>query len=182
MKNQIIFDTIFEHRLLSISYKDLAEAIILGDKCADLPIEKIKETTDLIIKTMVAYYGQRLTAESVNDLHKAFPIELKKYHPQLTIQEIKLGVGMAMRDKFGEPQYQKLSIKLFNELVNRYQLSDVRKNIYAKYQKVKEELSATHRFHSEEEIQEILSTSIIYKFEKFKEHGLPGIIISHHRS
>lgn len=176
--NRKIFEEIFDKKMLGTAYKDLADAIITGEKCGELELDVIRQTTDKLVNTMIVYYGQRISDTAVEDIRKFCPLEVKKYHPHLTIQEVSIGVGMAMRDKFGEPVYQKLSIKLLNELIIKYDTSDLRKHIVKIYNAQRDLLVAQHQFVSEEAKEAFILQCRYDQFEKCKNNGFQSVVIS----
>lgn len=176
--NEEIFKQVFEKELLNESYRELAEAVICGSKCGSLIPQELTGTTNPLMNELFAYYGQNINDETASFMKGAIPIELKKFHPDMTIEEISMGVRLALREQFGEIIYKTVSIKLFNELVNKYSNSEPRKRVLSAYAKARESMRPETNILTQEDKDRFIIDALCQKHEKFCKEGPQSIVLT----
>ena len=126
---------------------------------------------------MFVYYGQNINDDTARLMKEILPHELKKFHAGLTLSEVAIGVRMAMRGIFGETTYKKVSIKLFNELIDKYFTSDIRKRIIAAYQTCKEEIRVETNFLTDEQKEQFVMNGLNKEFDKYCNEGAKATML-----
>lgn len=170
MKEDVL-KRIYEKRLLPESSRELATAIVCGNKCGDLQPEQMETQADGIMKEMFVYYGQNINDETARLMKEIIPIELKKFHYGLTIEEIGIGVRLSLRGQYGETDYKKVSIKLFNELIARYLASQHRKSIINAQSEVLDEMRLNTKCITQEQKDRSLINCLCKDFDKYCSEG-----------
>ncbi len=176
--NEEIVNEIFSKKMLNESFRDLTKAILCGRKCGVLKPEQMRTETDDLLKEFFVYYGQNINTETITIMKEIYPIELNKFHPGFTIEEICLGVRMSMREMFGEIEYKKVSIKLLNELINKYTISPMRQKVISAYNACMETMQVETQFMTPEQKEEYVINSICNKHDRFVKQGKEFVILS----
>lgn len=176
--NEEIVAEIFNKKMLNESFRELTTAILCGKKCGGLKPAQMRKTTDELMNEMFIYYGQNINAETTAMMKDIFPIELNKFHPGFTLEEIAVGVRMSMREMFGEIEYKKVSIKLLNELINKYSISQMRQKVISAYNTCMETMQVETKFMTPEQKEQYVIDSICNKHERFVKQGKEFVILS----
>lgn len=174
MDNQQIYEQIRAGNLLPLNLHAMANAILLGRKCADCSLQEIHGTCLNIINQMLVFYGNKNPSDTlVAQMQRLCADEFKTYHGNLTIEELDLGINMAARSFFGEAPGYNFSFKLLTALINLYVVSNPRKAVLKAIRDARDIVEP--QLHKEEITDEKM-LSIMYKqFDRYK--ASPGSVV-----
>lgn len=160
---------VFGKMKLAPSQVELAEAIYYGRYCKTATLVDIKQATDELVNVMMVYFGMEDKKSTVLEtMRELLPAELKKYYPHLTIEEITIAINKGIRNDFGDYDAFRPSLKLFRDLINRYENSDMRRGIRKEFSEAKAQFQPSD-FISEERQEEIIINGVIESFKKYSD-------------
>ncbi len=176
MNNQEIYDEIKAQNQLPLNLQGMANAILLGRKCADCSLQEIHGTCVNIINKMLVFYGNKNPSDAlVTQMRDLCADEFKTYHGQLTIEELDLGINMAARGFYGEVPGYNFSFKLLSALIGLYKDSNPRKAVLKAIRDTRD--NGEIKPHKEEITDDKMVQIMVAQFERYKQDP-ESVIIS----